>query len=150
MLAVLKAGGAFVPLDPSHPIARLESLVKEVEARVIICSPSHSSRLSSAAEHVLCVDAEHMDQMAAENTASKDYTFNTSTVSTNAAYVLFTSGSTGKPKVRICLVKHENGLLITLGHRDRTSSFLLRSSNPWSGDVDRVRFSSPSIRCSHF
>lgn len=99
MLAVLKAGGAFVPLDPSHPIARLESLVKEVDARIIICSTGYSSRLSSAAEHVLCVDTEHMDRMEAENTASKDYTSDTSTLSTNAAYVLFTSGSTGKPKV---------------------------------------------------
>lgn len=100
MLAVLKAGGAFVPLDPSHPIARLESLVKEVEAAIIICSTSHSSRLSSAAEHVLCVDAEHMKRMEAENTALNHRDVATSTNSTNAAYVLFTSGSTGKPKVR--------------------------------------------------
>lgn len=100
MLAVLKAGGAFVPLDPSHPIARLESLVKEVEAMIIICSTSHSSRLSSAAEHVLSVDAEHMERMAAGNTTLKHHDFSTSTNSTNAAYVLFTSGSTGKPKVR--------------------------------------------------
>lgn len=100
MLAVLKAGGAFVPLDPSHPIGRLESLAKEVEAGIIICSTSHSSRLSSVAEHVLCVDAEHMDRMGVEITALNNYDFNISTVSTNAAYVLFTSGSTGKPKVR--------------------------------------------------
>lgn len=105
MFAVLKAGGAFVPLDPSHPIARLESLIKEVEARIIICSTNHSSHLSSAAEHVLCVDAEHMDKIAAENIASKDDTFDISTASTNAAYILFTSGSTGKPKVWFCLVK---------------------------------------------
>lgn len=99
MLAVLKADGAFVPLDPSHPIARLESLVKEVEADIIICSTSHSSRLSSAAEHVLCVDAEHMESMAAENATLRHDDFATSADSTNAAYVLFTSGSTGKPKV---------------------------------------------------
>lgn len=100
MLAVLKAGGAFVPLDPSHPIARLESLVREVEADIIICSTSHSSRLSLAAEHVLCVDAEHMERMAAENDVLNDWEISTSTNSTNAAYVLFTSGSTGNPKVR--------------------------------------------------
>ncbi|KAI7968919.1 hypothetical protein EIK77_007614 [Talaromyces pinophilus] len=99
MLAVLKAGGAFVPLDPSHPIARLKSLVKEVEANIIICSTSHSSRLSSAAEHVLCVDAEHMERMAAENAILNEGEMSTSINSTNAAYVLFTSGSTGKPKV---------------------------------------------------
>lgn len=99
MLAILKAGGAFVPLDPSHPIARIESLVKEVEANIIICSTGYSSRLVSAAEHVLCIDAEHMERLEAENIASKHDDLATSTNSTNAAYVLFTSGSTGKPKV---------------------------------------------------
>lgn len=99
MLAVLKAGGSFVPLDPSHPIARLESLVTEVEAKIIICSTSHSSRLSSAAEYVLHLDTEQLEKMATDETAN-NHNATASVSSTNAAYVLFTSGSTGKPKVR--------------------------------------------------
>ena len=106
MLAVLKAGGAFVPLDPSHPIARLEALVKEVEANIIICSTPYSGRLSAAAEHVLCVDAEHMEVMAAEDIASSHDDSAILTTSANAAYILFTSGSTGKPKVGLYLISH--------------------------------------------
>lgn len=121
MLAVLKAGGAFVPLDPSHPIARLESLVQEVEADIIICCTSHSSRLSSAAERVVCVDAEEMERMAAKHAVLNDREISTSTNSTNAAYVLFTSGSTGKPKVRDMLyfvLTYATEVLIISGHRD--------------------------------
>lgn len=97
MLAVLKAGGAFVPLDPSHPIARLQSLVQEVEARIILCSSIHYSRLSSAADNVVPIDAERIENLATtEFEAESSATLS----STNAAYILFTSGSTGKPKVR--------------------------------------------------
>ncbi|EED16046.1 nonribosomal peptide synthase, putative [Talaromyces stipitatus ATCC 10500] len=103
MLAVLKAGGAFVPLDPSHPIARLESLVKEVEANIIICSTEYSSRLSSAAEHVLHLDTEQLEKMAAEQEVNSNLTASIS--SKNAAYVLFTSGSTGKPKATV--IEHQ-------------------------------------------
>lgn len=99
MLAVLKAGGTFVPLDPSHPMARLESLIKEVEANIIICSAGHEFRLSSAAEYVLDLDDARFEALAAENTDGNEDLTNTCQ-SSNAAYILFTSGSTGRPKVR--------------------------------------------------
>ncbi|QGA19993.1 hypothetical protein EYB26_007693 [Talaromyces marneffei] len=129
MLAILKAGGAFVPLDPSHPIARIESLVKEVEANIIICSTGYSSRLVSAAEHVLCIDAEHMERLEAENIASKHDDLATSTNSTNAAYVLFTSGSTGKPKATViehqafCSGAHAHGPVLLIESDSRVLQF---------------------------
>jgi non-ribosomal peptide synthetase component F len=106
MLAVLKAGGAFVPLDPSHPIARLQSLVGEVEAEIILCSTIHSSRLASAADNVVAVDAEQLEKL----TASKNERSPVSPSGTNAAYVLFTSGSTGKPKVRDAHVSNNRAI----------------------------------------
>lgn len=101
MLAVLKAGGAFVPLDPSHPIARLESLVQEVETKIVLCSNNHSAHLSTVAENVIAIDAEQLERFATADDA-KESEYGSSLVKcTNAAYVLFTSGSTGKPKVSL-------------------------------------------------
>lgn len=93
MIAVLKAGGAFVPLDPSHPESRLQSLIQTVEATVVLCAPSHRDRLSRiVAVPVIAVD----DPLLAECT---EETFSSVVNGSNAAYVIFTSGSTGEPKV---------------------------------------------------
>lgn len=97
MLAVLKAGGAFVPLDPTHPIARIQGLVQAVEAKIMICSPGHASRLSSAVETVVALDEERLDVLAVDS--GKDLP--SPAHGKNAAYVLFTSGSTGEPKVTL-------------------------------------------------
>ncbi|KAL4938473.1 hypothetical protein BDV06DRAFT_215068 [Aspergillus oleicola] len=90
-LSVLKSGAAFVPLDPSHPQARLEQLAAEIEPCAVITT---SSLLDKAqilgCPHILTIDqinltGRHSLPVAA---ASPD----------NAAYIIFTSGSTGKPK----------------------------------------------------
>ena len=98
MLAVLKAGGAFVPLDPSHPFDRLRGLCDSVGANLVLCSNHLVQGLSGVADKVLPVD----ESTITEATTAKSADATTSTAmanSTNAAYVIFTSGSTGKPKV---------------------------------------------------
>lgn len=98
MLAVLKAGGAFVPMDPTHPIARIHGLVQAVEANIMVCSPGHDSRLASAAETVVALDEERLEVLAVDG--GKEL-LPSPAHGKNAAYVLFTSGSTGEPKVRL-------------------------------------------------
>ncbi len=98
MLAVLKAGGAFVPLDPSHPADRLRGLCESVGAKLMLCSNQLTHLLTGVVETVLPVD----DGAVAESTQTEDWGKQKSvptTSSSNAAYVIFTSGSTGKPKV---------------------------------------------------
>lgn len=98
MLAVLRAGGAFVPLDPSHPVERLRALCDSIGARHLLCSRHHVQMLTGVLDTVLPVD----DDTTAELTqaeAEGDVTGIPAASSTNAAYVIFTSGSTGKPKV---------------------------------------------------
>lgn len=98
MLAVLKAGGAFVPMDPSHPTARLQSLVEGVQAHIMLCSRSQTGKLQTVAETLIPLDEETVDGLPDLPTS----TFSSTTVkSSNAAYVIFTSGSTGQPKVRL-------------------------------------------------
>jgi non-ribosomal peptide synthetase component F len=98
MVAVLKAGGAFVPLDPSHPAQRLRSLCESVNASLVLCSRKHEETVKGISHDVLVVDEavlEESDTVASSNVAISP---------TNAAYVIFTSGSSGKPKVRTALL----------------------------------------------
>lgn len=97
MLAVFKAGGAFVPLDPSHPTPRLQDLAKTVDGSILLCSRRHASLLAPVAETVIPVDWEFIDRLPATLNAA-DHTRRCKP--SNAAYLLFTSGSTGTPKVR--------------------------------------------------
>ncbi|MFZ6180955.1 non-ribosomal peptide synthase/polyketide synthase [Nannocystis pusilla] len=91
LVAILKAGGAFVPLDPSSPPDRLSLLLAEAEAPVLL---THADvRLSAPGVTVVRLDVE------APQWASQPITPPASGVTLeHANYVVFTSGSTGKPK----------------------------------------------------
>lgn len=96
MLAVSKAGGAFVPLDPSHPIQRIQRLVQTVEATMLLCSHRHGDLLAPVAETIFPVDWDAIDRLPARVDPA-DHTSRCKP--SNAAYLIFTSGSTGTPKV---------------------------------------------------
>jgi non-ribosomal peptide synthetase component F len=93
MLAVLKVGGAFVPLDPAHPISRLREIVGDVEAGLVLCSPCHAQVCEAVAPQVLAVDEAMLRRLPAS-----PYPPSNNTDPSAAAYVIFTSGTTGKPK----------------------------------------------------
>ncbi|EZF27693.1 hypothetical protein H103_00368 [Trichophyton rubrum CBS 288.86] len=95
-MAVMKAGGACVNLDPSHPQGRLETIVKDSQTSVILCAPHYSGILgSSTPQNEVVVTEDLIHKLA----GSPDSSIEPSPPSpANAAYVLFTSGSTGKPK----------------------------------------------------
>ncbi|KAL3462809.1 hypothetical protein BJX64DRAFT_288021 [Aspergillus heterothallicus] len=95
VLAVLKAGGAFVPLDPSHPPARLQSLIKKVDAKIVVCSEWHADRLLGLSEIVIPLSQTTFDRI---RPAPVGFISSDEVNCTNAAYVIFTSGSTGEPK----------------------------------------------------
>lgn len=94
MLAVMKAGGAFVPLDPSHPIPRLRALARSVDARLLLCSRHHAGLLDGVSELVLPIDDDAINQLPISQSTPISQA-----KSNNAAYLMFTSGSTGEPKV---------------------------------------------------
>ncbi|RDW76398.1 nonribosomal peptide synthase Pes1 [Aspergillus mulundensis] len=94
MLGVLKAGGAFVPLDPTHPTSRLRSLAASVDAKIMLCSRSRSELLSQVVKELIPLD----EQLFANISPSPRGYAQEETKSTNAAYLIFTSGSTGQPK----------------------------------------------------
>ena len=92
LLGILKAGAAYVPLDPVYPGDRLRYMLEDSEARIVI---SHSSLLGALPKGrtVLGIDEEW--PRIAQHQASPPQT---RTSERNLAYVMYTSGSTGQPK----------------------------------------------------
>jgi amino acid adenylation domain-containing protein len=92
-LAVMKAGAAFVPLDPAAPVARLQSMTHKVQASILLCSPQHAGTFLPIMDHVMVipVDSLMIDKLPEPDPLPK-------IASTDLAYLIFTSGSTGEPK----------------------------------------------------
>lgn len=92
ILAILKAGGAYVPLDPAYPLARLQFMIEDSRAPMILTQRSLLSNLRTNAE-LICID-----EIAAELAQHGDENIQTITTADDLAYVMYTSGSTGTPK----------------------------------------------------
>src|SRR5829696_7453757 len=93
LLAILKAGGAFVPLDPAYPPQRLSFMLKDAGPSVVLTKQGWLQRLPESEAQIVCVDAvkELLERESAEN-------LHATVTSENVAYVIYTSGSTGIPK----------------------------------------------------
>jgi amino acid adenylation domain-containing protein len=94
LLAVLKAGGAYLPLDPSDPQSRLAYMLEDAAITVVLTQNHLRSRLPSVEPvQMICLDLEW--ESISQN-SSQDC--KTSLLPDNLAYVIYTSGSTGRPK----------------------------------------------------
>ena len=92
MLGVLKAGGAFVPLDPDYPRERLSYMVEDSGLKWLITSSDLAERLPlSAAVEPLYLDQLDLSAFEASTPAVQLHPI-------NLAYLIYTSGSTGQPK----------------------------------------------------
>ncbi|MGA5820363.1 amino acid adenylation domain-containing protein [Kitasatospora sp. NPDC094028] len=93
LLAVLKAGGAYLPLDPGHPRDRLAYLVEDARAPVLLTHTRMLPLLPATDAEILCVDGLAA-QLAAESADDPGLAVD----GEDLAYVIHTSGSTGRPK----------------------------------------------------
>ncbi|MGI4806439.1 MAG: non-ribosomal peptide synthetase, partial [Janthinobacterium lividum] len=92
LLAVLKAGAAYIPLDPNYPQERINYMLQDAEAGFLLINQKYNGKFTSSAQVILLEDAlQEMVTYPAENP-------NVEVNGLDLAYVLYTSGSTGKPK----------------------------------------------------
>ena len=112
ILGVLKAGAAYLPLDPAYPSERLEYMILNSSTPVILTQAHLSNRLPNVDIQVVCVDedwssiARYPEQPPVCDVGAG-----------NMAYIIYTSGSTGKPKGVV--LEHRNIVNHTLWFNER-------------------------------
>jgi amino acid adenylation domain-containing protein len=93
ILGVLKAGGAYIPLDPSYPTERLNWMLQEAQPLVVLTQAHLISTLSLAHTCFICLDT-HWQCLSNEESLNPI----SQASAESLAYLIYTSGSTGKPK----------------------------------------------------
>ena len=93
VLAILKAGGTYVPLDPAYPAERLAFMLDDARASVVLTEEKLRDNLPECEARFLCIDAER-----GAIDAYSDANLDGEPAAANLAYVIYTSGSTGRPK----------------------------------------------------
>jgi aspartate racemase len=93
LLGILKAGAAYLPLDPAYPQERLTFMLEDAQVPVLLTQGPQVEKLPSHQAKVICLDTDWdtIKRESQENPISK-------VTADNLAYVMYTSGSTGKPK----------------------------------------------------
>jgi amino acid adenylation domain-containing protein len=123
VLATLKAGGAYLPLDPAYPARRLAHMLEDSRAGVVVTTSSLAGGLPLGQARAVYLDAE-ADALAGADAAPAR--------PEHLAYVIYTSGSTGTPKG--VMVEHRQvssffaGLDGVLGERGRPGVWLAGTS----------------------
>ncbi|MGF1630369.1 MAG: amino acid adenylation domain-containing protein [Kiloniellaceae bacterium] len=93
LLGIMKAGGAYIPVDPSYPADRVAYMLEDSGTKVILTEASLVARLPASTAQVLCLDrdwpeiAKQPDDAPSAIAGAGD-----------RAYIIYTSGSTGRPK----------------------------------------------------
>ncbi|PWU13141.1 MAG: hypothetical protein C5B50_19895 [Verrucomicrobia bacterium] len=123
ILAVLKAGGVYVPVDLTYPAERVKFILEDTQAPVLLTQRSLRPLLPKTDAKVLCVDSSDRCDRSEANSGKDSRTRTRTRTRTitpeNAAYIIYTSGSTGTPK----------GVVLT--HRNVVRLFA--QTEPWYG-----------------
>jgi amino acid adenylation domain-containing protein/non-ribosomal peptide synthase protein (TIGR01720 family) len=93
MLGILKAGAAYVPLDPRYPKSRLSFLVQDADVQVVLTQTALLQSVPENQKRLICIDGE-----AAVILGQKAENSRSNANAEDGAYVIYTSGSTGRPK----------------------------------------------------
>jgi amino acid adenylation domain-containing protein len=124
VLGILKAGCAYVPIDPDAPAERVAFVLRDARATVLLTQQSLMERLPIEGVSVVCLDTGR-PALAAQRTDNLYLSMQT----TRLAYVIYTSGSTGRPK-GVMVSHHEVGRLFAsaqpgfqFGDQDRWTLF---------------------------
>ncbi len=136
ILGIMKAGGAYLPLDPEYPAGRIEFMLSDANVPLIVAQEKYAQNLPKTQAKILKFEDLKIDELST-NLSEKIVREN------NFAYIIYTSGSTGKPKG--VPVTHQNLLDSTLARFDyypqHPGCFLLMSSFAFDSSVAGIFWS---------
>ena len=137
LFAILKAGGSYVPLDPSYPFQRLGHMLKDAQPAVLLVDTAGHESLGAALfeQPVIALATDQADW--ADLPAANPQPRNLGLSPSSLAYVIYTSGSTGTPKG--VMVEHRNIVNIV--------SHVIRVWNLGCNDVV-LQFAAPAFDAS--
>ncbi|WP_406191241.1 amino acid adenylation domain-containing protein [Streptomyces griseus] len=99
LLAVVKTGAAYLPLDPAHPAERIALMLEDVAPAVVVGRSDGPAVAAVGAHHVLLDDPETVEEAAARSAADLTDAERTAPLRpAHPVFVIHTSGSTGRPK----------------------------------------------------
>jgi surfactin family lipopeptide synthetase A len=102
VLGVLRAGGAYLPLDPDYPATRLAFMVEDAAVQLIVASRATPPRIPAFAGTIVT-----LEPVASAEAGGAEAVSSVPMLGENLAYVVYTSGSTGRPKG---VLLHHHGL----------------------------------------
>ncbi len=112
LVAIQKAGGAYLPIDPDYPDARIDYMLDDTAAPVLLTQRALGTRFAARNATVICLDSDDCADMPAHDPAP-------SAGPRDLAYVIYTSGSTGQPKgvmiEHAAICNHMYWMLATFG-----------------------------------
>jgi amino acid adenylation domain-containing protein len=123
-LGILRAGGAYLPIDPGYPWERIDFMLKDSGVRILVSELGEVSKVSEECEVVGVSVGNRLARSAAE-----DCPHLSPAPAGSLAYVIYTSGTTGKPKG--VMIRHESLINLCYWHnrhfsvscRDRASKY---------------------------
>ncbi|HEY7909009.1 MAG TPA: amino acid adenylation domain-containing protein, partial [Thermomicrobiales bacterium] len=141
VLAVMKAGGAYLPLDPAYPRDRLAFMLADAQVRVLLTEQRLLAELPAGEAEVICVDRDR-DAIARHPTDPPA----PAATPESLAYVIYTSGSTGKPKG--AMIPHRALVNLLCSMRDKlgvTASDVVMAATSLSFDIAALELYLPLL-----
>jgi amino acid adenylation domain-containing protein len=93
LLAILKVGGAYIPLDPTYPQERLAFMLEDSQISILLTKQNLLQLIPSNNAQIICLDSDW-----GNIAINQQNSVNSNVDSSNLSYIIYTSGSTGKPK----------------------------------------------------
>ncbi|WP_217701400.1 non-ribosomal peptide synthetase [Tenacibaculum aiptasiae] len=142
ILAIMKAGGAYVPIDSEHPKERIDFILKECKAKLLL---STSNLIEDKLKQIISDELSVIDITSSKVVEYPSKNIQVSIVPEDIAYVIYTSGSTGKPKG--VLIRHESLLnrLMWKQNYFNVSDDVILQKTPFTFDVSVWELITPLI-----
>lgn len=91
ILGIIKAGGAYLPIEPKSPLERIKYMLDNSQSEILLIQKELNEQYELGERHIVLIDNENLNEVAKENLEDIRAT-------NNLAYIIYTSGSTGRPK----------------------------------------------------